>query len=215
MLSRLRVRVGNPSTADVPDATLTIALNEAFESIWDRYRFHANRGLDTSIVTVAGTNSYALPATVDVVMNVRDATNKVRLGKGDRNWWSNLDQGSTTSKPTMYYTEFGTLYLDPVPDDAYTLNITHRKSYTALSSGSDIPTIPTSWHLGGVLLARYCYWESLGNWQFAQAADAVWKNWVSDKTIEIDEELFADAEFGLQPYQLGATDPGQDFDHED
>lgn len=212
--TRLRERIGNPTTSDVPDATLTIRLNEAYETIWDRFRFHSNRGKNTSITTVASTNSYAMASTIDVVRSVRDNTNGVKLRKLMQREWEEINQGSTTGKPTGYYTDGTNLYLDPNPDGAYVIQIEHRKSYTALSAGGDSPSLPSSWHLGVVLLARYYHWEVTSNWQNAQVADLAYKNWLSDKTDEIDEETFADSSFNVQPETLEVSLNRLDFDHE-
>lgn len=213
--TRLRERVGNPSTIDVLDSTLTLRINEAYEDIWDRYRFHAARGTSSAITTVAGTNSYTMPTTADVLMEVRDATNGVKLKKMGRDDWYSLNQGTSTGRPTRYYREGTTLYLDPNPDGAYAFLLLFKKPYTALSGATDSPAIPSSWHQGILLLARYKFWETTGNWAQAQAAMSVYEAWLADKTDEIDEEIFADSSFNAQPEGLGVPLNRLDFDHAD
>ena len=210
--TRLRERIGNPTTLDVPDATLTIRLNEAYEQIWDNYRFHASRAYDNTITTVDGTNSYGIDINV-VLRSVRDVTNGKKLKKMMQREWEELNQGTTTGLPTRYYTDGNFIYLDPCPNGAYALRLENRIVFTELSSGSDIPTIPSSWHQGIILLARYCHWETTSNWQNAQVADAAYKNWLSTKTDEIDEEIFADSSFNVQPEELGEATSRLDFDH--
>lgn len=213
MQTRLRERIGNPTTQDVSAATLAVRLNEAYEIIWDRYRFHANRARNVSVVTVAGTDTYTLPVTGDVVRSVRDTTNRIRLKKLMQREWESRDHSSGTGKPVSYYIEDGILGIDPKPDGAYSLDIEQRKIYVALASDNDVPTIPASWHLGIVILARYQHWEVTGNWQMTQAALAIWNNWVESKSDEVAEEIFADSSFNFQPEGLENSTRRLDFDH--
>lgn len=214
MLSRLRERVGNPDTTDVPDATLTARINEAYSFIWDRYRFHANRTTDSSIVTVAGTASYALPADCDIIMSVRDVTNTTKLKKIGKDKYDAKGVISN-GKPTEYFRENNNLILWTTPDGAYTIRVRYKQAMTELSAGADIPSVPTAWHDGIVALARFMYWDTKGDVPKAQYAFRMWKEWVSDKSNEIDEELFQDYDEGVSVPTLEQPLDRLDFDHSD
>src|SRR5678810_728710 len=95
----VRERIGNPTVGEIPNSTLITRINEAYGDIWDNYRFHANRGRDVSITTVAGTDTYTIPATVDIIMSVTDVTNRRLLDKIDRNAWDS-NHSTAQAKPT-------------------------------------------------------------------------------------------------------------------
>ena len=217
LLLRLRERVNNPSQTDVTDTKLGLRLNEAYTDIWDQHRFYANRG-STDQPTIAATGSVTLPADVDTILNVADTTNHVRLTKMDRDQYVALDQSTATGKPTRYYREGTTLYLDPVPDGIYTIRVRYKKQITELAAAGDLPAIPTSWHNGITLLARYKHFETEGNWQMAQAAWSIWQNWIDTKSDEIDDELQNDSDIHFQPHDLASSGKATDrldFDHSD
>lgn len=221
MQGLLRERIGNPTTTDVPDATLTKRLNEALEFIWTRYRFHANRSISSTITTVAGTSGYTLPVACDILRTVRDGTNFRKLEKMGEITWDSISAAKaaestpTRGKPTRYFRANLTLFLDPVPDGAYVIQVRFRSSFTAMSSGSDVPTIPTSWHFGIVLYARFLHWETVQDATRAIGAFSVFNAWVKEQPSEFDEEIFADASYNLQPEGLSNPVSRFDFDHSD
>lgn len=217
--TRLRERLGNPDTTDVPDATLTLRLNEALTDIQDNYNFNATKTTDTSLTTVASQQNYTIPTTIDIITSVRDNTNGVKLTKRDRIWW---DERAATAnlvdaKPTDYFRDGATLYLYPPPDDVYTLRVRGRITTTELSAGGDTPVIPSSWHHGIVLLARAKHWDAIGDGAKYSRDLQVWKNWVMNKADEVAEEIKADYDQAVQLPDLarfGGTSR-LDFDHED
>lgn len=214
MRTRLRERIGNPDTTDVPDATLTNRLNEAYRFIWDRYRFHANRTTNSSIATVAGTASYALPAGCDSIMSVKDTTNKVKLKKIGKDTYD--AKGTITNgKPTEYFRENNNIILWTTPDGIYTIRVRYKTAMTDLSADGDEPSIPTSWHDGIVALARFMHWDTVGDVPKAQYAFRMWKEWVSDKSNEIDEELFQDYDESVSVPTLEQAIDRLDFDYSD
>jgi hypothetical protein len=215
--TRLRERIGNPDTTDVPNATLTLRINEALVDILDKFTFHAAKTTDSSIVTVDDTESYALPAGVDVLINVRDTTNGVKLRKMDRNEYDELVTSTlrTNAKPTAYFRDLTYIYLDPIPDGAYTIKLRYRKATTELSASGDTPTIPVSWHHGIVLLARVKHYEVKEDWPKALAAQSAFDSWVSTKSDEIAEEAKVNEDFKVRLPQLETGLSRLDFDHAD
>jgi len=217
--TRLRERIGNPDTTDVPNATLTLRINEALIDIQDIYNFNATKITGVTLVTAASDYDYTLPAAIDVLIGVRDNTNGVKLVKRDRVWWDSLSAATSwvNAKPTNYFRDGGTLYIYPPPDGVYTLRVRYRNATTELSADGDTPIIPLSWHPGVVLLARCKHWESIEDWPKYQVARQGWNDWASTKTDEVAEELKADYDQGVKLPDLAkfASRGQYDFDHED
>lgn len=217
--TKLRERVGNPDTTDVPDATLTLRVNEALEEILDNYNFHANKITNSSTSTVAGTRNYNLPAAADVLISVRDNTNGVKLRKMDRVKYDELDADSVVvnGKPTSYFRDGNVVYLDPPPDGVYTLRFRYRSATTALSLDADTPSIPLSWHMGIVLLGRYKYWEVLEDGPKMSLSKQTFNDWAESKTDEIAEETKHDYDNAVRLPDLERFNggPARDFDYED
>lgn len=219
MRTRLRERVGNPDTTDVPDATLTLRINEALIDIMDRFNFHGAKTTNTTTVTVVGTRNYNLPTGTDVLIGVRDDTNGVKLKKIDRVEYDELAASTvvTNGKPTSYWEENGVIYLDPPPNGIYTIKLRYRKATVELAANSDTPPIPTSWHPGIVILARYKYWEVLEDGPKMALALQTFSSWVQTKTDETAEELKQDYDHAVRLPDLERFNggPARDFDFDD
>ena len=216
--TRLRARLGSPTTADVPDATLTQSINEAYQDILDRFRFHENRfpavptaflsGFSTINISAQGISVLQQVGILNPTTNVRS-----KLTKRDRNWWDTHFISTTTGIPTDYLREGSNLYLWPVPDQTYTGYLWEIYGQADLAADGDIPALPTAWHHGIILLARYKFRESVEDYARAAAAFQVWSNWVATKTDELDEELKADFESGVVIPNLQQPTSRLDFDH--
>lgn len=218
MRTRLRERVGNPDTTDIPDATLDLRINEALVDIMDEYNFHAAKTIDESIDTVADQRDYDLPEGIDVIIGVRDNTNGRKLRKMDRGQYDELVAAADaeSAQPTRFFRDATKIYLDPPPDDIYNLRLRYRQATVELADDTDEPVIPTSWHIGIVLLARYKYWEVLQDVAKMMVADQAWQKWVSNKSDEIAEELKADNDAAIRvPSLENFASRGLDFDHAD
>lgn len=191
----LRARVGNPTTAEVPDTELTDRINESVKDIADRYGFHKGRKVVT-FPTVIDTPRYALPTDCLVVMKLRHPLENEQLRKRDETWASErmtLDAG----RPTDYLRERDWVQLFPTPDDVYILELMYKAAPASLLADVDEPVTPVSWDEGVLLLARAKYWDFRLDVQKATHAYNVWERWVSTKPSEISEELFADDTEGV------------------
>lgn len=212
-VARIRERLGNPSTTDIPDATIINRLNEAGSYVWDRFSFNVNKAVDTSITTVNGTASYNLATGTDIIYGVKDTTNNVKLKKIDKDKY---DAKGTivTGKPTEYFRYQNTIVLWTTPDAAYGIRVRYKPAFTDYASGGTI-SLPTSWHDGLVLLARFMHWDAVGDVAKAQYSWRMWKEWVGDKTGEISEELFSDFDTAVSVPTLEQAVSRLDFDHDD
>lgn len=214
MRTMLRRRVGNPTTAQVADASLNTFLNLAMREIQNKYRFAQGRSL-YSFNTVNGTRSYALPANAASIMYVRDATSEDKLQKLDDEEIARLTEVTTTGTPVFYYRDGNNLLLHPTPDGVYAMVAKLKVAITELSADGDTPAIPASWHYGIVLLARHYYWDDQGDDPKAISAKNFYKDWASDQPVEVDEEK-SDLDRGVSVPTLSQNvRPTQDFAHSD
>lgn len=212
----LRSRVGNPSTTDVPDATLDDIANRAYVQITDRYKFFKNRKL-CYFTTVAGQQKYELPTSSLVVLSVADLTNKIELDMKDDTWGNNNQwDGTTTGRPTDYVRYRGWMQLYPVPNGSYNIQVYYKYSVDKLVIDGDTPVIPLEWHEGIVLLGRYIYWDDKGDIPKAQYAMNAYKEmWLADKPDEMDDELMATNKLGVIVPTKSPSTRRLDFDHAD
>ena len=215
MRDKLRKRIGNPDTTDVPDDDLTELINLAYRDIAGRYRFHTVRKL-CQFSTVSGTARYGLPADCEAVFRVRDVTNGTKLQKrGDR--FAATQEASDdeiTGKPTDYVRQRDWILLDPTPDDVYVMELYYKAGITDLSLDTDEPIIPEAWTEGILKLARHKFYDNAGDIPKATYALANYNSWLSTKPIELDEEK-RDIDHGVEiPTLKNASRARMSFDEE-
>lgn len=122
--------------------------------------------LDTSttFVTAAADPDYAVPADMMFPISLRDITNNRPLRQRDIRWY---DRNKTQSPgQPYYYALYGNFYyLEPTPDDVYTINERYRKKVdsVALVNPADVPIIGTEWHEAVELGATWRGLRSLGD----------------------------------------------------
>lgn len=213
--TQLRRRVGNPTTADVPDADLTGAINSAYSDIAVRYKFHNVRKTGT-IPTVVGTLEYNLPADVFAVLRVRDNTNKKNLTKvGDRAFATR--SSDTNVKPEVYLRRGNQIIVMSAtggpPDAVYTLEVFYKSKPADLSGDTDTPVIPVAWHEGIIRLGKYYHYDVAGDLAKAASALQLYNIWVETMPLEFDDEAEA-IDSGVEiPTLHNAEGARLDFDH--
>lgn len=205
--TKLRVTLGNPSVAEVPDATLDSLNNEAYEEIHDKFVFHKARKIVT-FPTVAASELYQVPSDCLSVFSVWNTTagHERKLEKKDENWLA-TQQDAEDGDPIAYVRQRGWIQLVPPPDAVYTMRLMYKAHYTVMVADTDVPVLPLAWHPGIWRLARFRYWDDKGDLAKAQWANNVWLQWVSDKPDELQEEYqMDDAEGVTMPFLLRSTD---------
>jgi hypothetical protein len=215
MLTMLRRQAGNPSTTQVPDATLLLHINQAYKDIVATYNFVGMRATAT-ITTVASTASYAIGATVGAVTKVWNATDggQGRLTKLDDLAYADLTDTDVEGEPVSYYREGSNIFLVPTPDDVYTIKYKY-KVIPADISGSTSPSIPTAWHRSGIVtLARHYYFDDLGDTAKAQAALSIHQLFAQNTATDLEDEKL-DLDSGVRVPTLSNNARRLDFDHSD
>lgn len=190
MRTRLRARIGNPDTTDVPDVDLTRLLNSAYSDIADRFRFHSARKLCT-FPTVSGTQDYGLPTDLLEIIKVRNQTEGWQIKKGDYIDSADKQERSDSvieSRPLHYIRYRNFIRLEPTPDGVYTIELFYRAGVIALSLDADEPILPVPWHEGILKLARHYFYDETGDIPKAQYALSIYNSWLSTKPNEVDEE---------------------------
>lgn len=187
MRAALRPKIGNPSTAEVPDTTLNRILNTAGREIASKYPFHETRCI-RAFATVSGTSQYAVPPDMAALFRVWDDTNKKKLQKRGVRFIAVQRLNVPNGKPGFYVHSNNFIQLVPTPDAIYNINVYYLTIPADLVADTDVPVFPQGWHDGQVIKARHIYYDERGDIGKAIYAKNEWKDWVSDKPSEIDME---------------------------
>jgi hypothetical protein len=210
MRTLLREHIGNAPESEVDNNKLNTLLSLANTDISDRYRFHKARKI-CRFDTVAGQDNYDLPTAMTALLRAQDVTNFRKLTKvGDRQYSSRTSDSQ--GKPEKYVRYRGYIQLIPIPDGVYTIEIFYRYAAIDLTTEDQSPEIPSVWHYGIVLYAKYLYRSAQGDVPKRDAAMEEFKLWVSDKPTEIDEES-VDIDSGVEIPTLTDGSTRLDFDN--
>lgn len=208
LTAAVRTRIGNPSTTDVPDASIYTHANQAYQEIFTKYKFKRRRG-KAKFSTQVGISKYIVSDLTDVIYTVWDRTNGKPLEKIGKTILSQKDYASTpptsvqNGKPTQWDHAETYLHLLPAPDGVYVIEFVYRVIFIALTTGAQVPIIPLSWHRGIVILAAHVYYDDEGaDPQKATYHKNAFKDWVSDQPVEEHEETEA-VDSGVQIPTLG------------
>jgi len=191
MLTQLRTLLGEPTTSDVPDAQLTLRLNQAYLRICDTHNLPQLLAR-TAFNTVVGTQSYALAATDLWLLSVWNKTHGYKLRKIDFNMLNVYDDSSSTSpatgRPKRYYRDVSTVTIYPKPDAIYAMEFVTKIKPTKLTASGDTPILSEPWHEGICLLARWYWFDQHFDYPKAQYAYSVWQTWLQTKPNEAHQE---------------------------
>jgi hypothetical protein len=190
----LRSRIGNPSVGDVTDASLGTHVNDAYQEIFDKYKFKRRRAR-AKFSTVIGADKYVINTLTDVIFKVWDRTNGRELTKVGSNVLAERDYDGAlvrNGRPEQWDYKETYLQLLPPPDGAYAIELYFKAFFCALVADNDVPLIPSSWHRGIYILAAHLYYDDeAGDSTKAMYHLMKFKDWVSDKPVEEHEETEA------------------------
>lgn len=96
-------------------------------------------------------------------ITLRDTTNNQSLFLKDIRWYDRY-KAESSGKPQRYVIYSNTIYLDPTPNDTYTIQIRFRKKIDipVLTAAEDTPVIEELWHEALEVAATYRGARSLG-----------------------------------------------------
>ena len=117
----------------------------------------------TTWVTEADVPDYPMASNALFPVSMRDMTNDQPIAQRGIRWYDKY-RDTTPGKPVRYAIYGGRYYLDPTPDDGYTIQERFRKkvSLPALSEDSHVPVVGVEWHELIELGASYRGARSLG-----------------------------------------------------
>ncbi len=196
--TRLRSRIGNPSTIDVPDTpNLDQHINDAYQEIFNKYKSKRRRAR-ARFSTVIGKDKYNVSGLTDVIYKVWDRTNGRRLEYVGTNTLADKDYDTIpnalvqNAKPERWAHIETYLQLLPPPDGVYVVEFVYKVTYTALVTTTDVPVLPVTWHRGIYILAAHMYYDDEGG----DPVKALYhlnkfKDWASDQPVEEHEETEA------------------------
>lgn len=210
LIAQVRVSVGNPTTTDVPDATLQGMINFAYKEVADKFRFHKTRRI-CEFTTQAGVDKYTLPAGTNLVFRVKNKTSDWGMDKLPDNLFEmEITPASPQGAPTHFARYRDYVKLHPVPDGEYVIEVFYQFGVTSMTQPTDEPVIPEAWHVGIVRLARHYYYDFVkGDQPKAIAALNMYRNWLADKPVEVHEEV-AQGDHGVIITALARDARGED-----
>ena len=199
----LRLRIGSPSTTDVPDANLTGHVNSAYQEILNKYKFKRRRG-KAKFSTQIGVSKYIVSDLTDVIYTVWDRTNGKMLERVGKTKLAQEDYNSTpptsvqNGKPTQWDHAETYLHLLPAPDAVYQIEFVYKVIFVALSLDADVPIIPFNWHRGIIILGAHIYYDDEGSDpQKAVYHKNQFRDWVADQPVE-EHEATESIDSGVQ-----------------
>lgn len=210
--TRLRVRIGNPSTTDVPDTpNLDRHINDALQEISNKYKFKRRRAR-AKFVTAANSDKYDVAGLTDVIFKVWDRTNGKLLENIGITKIAQQDFDATPNalvkpgKPDKWTHIETYIQLFPPPDGIYTIEFVYKVRFASLANAGDSPNIPPPWHRGIPILAAALYYDDeAGDPTKATYHQNAFKNWVADMPVEEHEATEA-IDSGVELPSLGASE---------
>ena len=164
----LSLYVGQRS--DATAARRLLYLNEAQKAIALSFFFDELETLNSTIATVDGTASYNFPTNDYHVELIRivDTSPDVDEPLTQKDWdWYDKNHGNRSTEtgiPEFWAVHQGKIYLDPTPDDAYTLRTSGRRLPADIAtSPSTSCVLPVDWHIIVILGAAYRMMFMFGN----------------------------------------------------
>lgn len=197
---RLRASIKNPDPSDVTEVMVGQYINDGYRDLATRYPYHQTRKR-CQFTTEIGEKKYQLPSDCTVVMRISDLTTGRKLRKlGDRDISDRLI--SNNFRPTGYQRYRNYIELAPTPDAAYVMEVFYNSFPGVLTSDTECPVLPPSWHNGIWMKGKWYYYMDQGDISQQTAADNAYKLWLADKPSEIEEES-ADIDSGVAVPTLG------------
>lgn len=187
MRNTLRTKIGSPTVSDVSNDTLTRIINAVYREVGAKYPFNETRCIK-AFDTIIGTNRYTLPTDLAVLFRVWDDTNKRKLTKRGVRYLATIPKNLADGAPKNYVRAKDWIQFIPTPDAVVSIQIYYLTEIADLIADEDEPVLPLAWHDGLILKARHAYYDERGDIGKAIYAKSEWKDWVSDKPSEIDQE---------------------------
>jgi hypothetical protein len=214
--SSARAKADEESTGFISNDELNRYLNQGLRLIYGKI---AERFEDYFIVpgtalngglfsTVAGTQGYSLPTTMQKLVRVeyRDSSStndddwmKIARGNiGNENRGANYSIGDSSLRDFDYFIAGDMIYLRPVPQSVYSVRLWFIPRVTELSSDADVPGVPAEYH---ELIAEYGAIQCLG-----KSGEGLYKERSDVFKLELDNMIETISHRDQQPEQMVITE---------
>jgi hypothetical protein len=141
--AQVKSRIADDLNRTDLDTQIGVAINRAIRYYYNRFRFYFNQ-TSTTFSTVANQFAYGtsdgIPAYVKEIdfLSVQLSSQSIQeLTPRTFEWIQQMNTGNLTGTPTDYAYYQEKIYLYPVPNTVFTMNLFYTKSYADLSSASD------------------------------------------------------------------------------
>lgn len=175
LVAKVQSRINDASFSS---ATITEYLNDAQNDLFSEYdlRFmEASQTYTLNVGTADITNDTGLPADFESVYTITNTTAGYEslipyrdFRDIDENIANPLSEAAYgTGSPTSWYMYGGTIYVFPLPDQAYTLLLRYKKRPTILTADADVIAVPQEFEELLILGATYRVHEFNDNYDQA------------------------------------------------
>lgn len=187
--SRLRQRIGNPSTTALPNASADSYVNLGYHHTLDTF-LHTVMRQEYQFSTVAGTATYTIPRAYRSLIRLWNQTEGKRVYKVTDVYAYQLRAGTndtTRGRPIRYFKKGAEVRLFPTPDAVYVMQAYCKMKLSDLVNDTDEIEID-DWD--DIILARaaYGYYLDIGDEPKAKWQLAVWKEATNNKPSQLEEE---------------------------
>lgn len=131
-------------------------INACYQAIWDAEDWSFRTATANVSITAGSQTVGSVPFDFASVIDLRNEHGKPLRGMQDvRQFYALYGDASAQGAPEAF-TVIGsaTLLVGPTPDASATYALVYRKAVTPLSADSDVPAIPSGYHMALVLGAR-------------------------------------------------------------
>ena len=176
MVDMVRDALGGETTETISDARILSFINQSYLELSSMYHFD-QLGTSTTVTTASGTAAYELTVSdVQIITDVVDGTNDVKLYPMNDGQYHKFTQGGTTSGTPTYWFISGVgsnnryeLTFYPTPAGTYSLTVHYYQDPTELvtSPSATSAVIPRAWDDSIIHRAISRGWRMLGDLETA------------------------------------------------
>lgn len=158
---------------------MTRYVNMGYNELTSTQEFKALFAIQT-IPTVVDDRDYTINTDIQSVRGVIDTTNKYRLLRISTENYFLLDP-DVTGQPTRWTRENGLLWVHPVPDAVYSLDVLHQQEPTPLAVATDVTVLRNVWDQAVLLLAAKAAATSQGDTEKVELFLGLARNYIGSR----------------------------------
>lgn len=195
--NELKLHLGLPEGhLNFDDTRLDLLINRSFWEITDKLPFRYERSVEEETLT-AGNKEHLLlsgdpfEAIIEIGIYDSETNKRYPLSRINEHEFESIHKGSDEQyrgMPTKYLRSGDYIWLDPVPDKAYTLIIHHDITIEDYSNALPDSVLPKVWHEVILFGAVYRGYVALGDMVRAQEFRNMQINFINSATAQESKE---------------------------